>query len=57
MGQPGQKVELSDGLHVADIDSNHKDPQMCGIYAPTIYEYQRVTEVCIASSLISVAPN
>ncbi|KAL8115981.1 hypothetical protein AgCh_022467 [Apium graveolens] len=45
MGQPGQEVALSDGLHVADIDSNHKDPQMCGIYAPTIYEYQRVSEL------------
>lgn len=55
MGQPGQKVELSDGLPVADIDSNQKDPQMCGMYAPTIYEYQRVREVCIASNLMSVA--
>ncbi|KAK1394668.1 Cyclin-A2-4 like [Heracleum sosnowskyi] len=45
VGQHGQKVELSDGLHVADIDSNHKDPQMCGIYAPSIYEYQRVREL------------
>lgn len=55
VGQHGQKVISSDGLHVADIDSNHKDPQMCGLYAPAIYENQRVREVCIASNLISVA--
>lgn len=29
-----------------DIDSDHKDPQLCSHYAPDIYNNLRVAEVC-----------
>ncbi|WOG82282.1 hypothetical protein DCAR_0101445 [Daucus carota subsp. sativus] len=41
----GIKGESSNGLHVTDIDSNYKDPEMCAIYAPAIYENHRVKEL------------
>lgn len=38
-----KKLGASEG--VVDIDSNLKDPQLCGLYAPDIYNNIRVTEV------------
>ena len=29
-----------------DIDSDHKDPQLCSLYAADIYNNLRVAEVC-----------
>lgn len=39
-----EKVGASKG-GVVNIDSNLRDPQMCGLYAPDIYNNKRVTEV------------
>lgn len=30
---------------VVDIDAGHKDPQLCSLYAPDIYNNLRVAEV------------
>ncbi|XP_007013748.2 PREDICTED: cyclin-A2-2 [Theobroma cacao] len=38
-----KKLGASEG--VVDIDSNLKDPQLCGLYAPDIYNNIRVTEL------------
>ncbi|XWS17014.1 hypothetical protein CRYUN_Cryun33cG0031300 [Craigia yunnanensis] len=43
-----EKLGASKG--VVDIDSNLKDPQMCGLYAPDIYNSIRVTELNHRSS-------
>ncbi|MFQ6638316.1 hypothetical protein Gotur_014521 [Gossypium turneri] len=37
--------KLGASKDVVDIDSNLKDPQACGLYAPDIYNNMRVTEV------------
>lgn len=34
-------------LGVTDIDSKHRDPQMCTLYAPDIYTNLHAKEVCI----------
>ncbi|CAK9136577.1 unnamed protein product [Ilex paraguariensis] len=39
------KSEALHSLGIADIDSNHKDPQMCSMYAPDIYNNIRVLEL------------
>lgn len=31
---------------IVDIDAGHKDPQLCSLYAPDIYNNLRVAEVC-----------
>ncbi|XP_052210853.1 cyclin-A2-2-like [Diospyros lotus] len=40
-----EKLEASDDLQIADVDSNRKDPQMCSLYAPDIYSNLRVMEL------------
>ncbi|EEF45957.1 cyclin A, putative [Ricinus communis] len=40
-----KKLESSSGQGVIDIDSNLKDPQICGLYAPDIYSNRRVNEL------------
>ncbi|XP_050232547.1 cyclin-A2-1-like isoform X2 [Mercurialis annua] len=40
-----KKLESSSGQVIADIDSNLKDPQICGLYAPEIYSNRRVKEL------------
>lgn len=44
-----QKQEGSDSLGIADIDSKHKDPLMCSLYAPDIYSNLHAMEVCMLS--------
>lgn len=41
----GTSITSSDGDFI-DIDSNKKDPQLCSLYAPEIYNNLRVAEVC-----------
>ena len=50
-GKPCEKFKASNDLQIPDVDSNHKDPLMCSLYAPDIYGNLRVMEVCIASDL------
>lgn len=33
--------------NITDIDSDHRDPQLCTIYAREIYSNLRVAEVCL----------
>lgn len=40
-----QKQEGSDALGIADIDSKHKDPLMCSLYAPDIYSNLHAMEL------------
>ncbi|KAL0297301.1 UNVERIFIED_CONTAM: Cyclin-A2-1 [Sesamum radiatum] len=40
-----KKEENLDGRGVIDIDSKHKDPQMCSLYAADIYSNQYVTQL------------
>ncbi|XP_009798808.1 cyclin-A2-2-like [Nicotiana tabacum] len=40
-----QKQEGSDSLGIADIDSKHKDPLMCSLYAPDIYSNLHAMEL------------
>ncbi|GAA0151064.1 kinase activator [Lithospermum erythrorhizon] len=40
-----QKQEELDGLDIIDIDSKHKDPQMCSLYAPDIYQHLKAMEL------------
>lgn len=40
-----QKLDTPKDLQIADVDSNHKDPQMCSLYAPDIYNNLRVMEL------------
>ena len=47
-----QKQEELDGLNIIDIDAKHKDPQMCGLYAPDIYQHLRAMEVGMALKLL-----
>lgn len=42
-----KKVEPANDQAIIDIDSKHKDPQMCSLYAAEVYNNLRVTEVCI----------
>ncbi|XAR70921.1 hypothetical protein NMG60_11027963 [Bertholletia excelsa] len=42
--QLSEKSEASD-TQIADIDFNHKDPKMCSLYAPDIYNNLRITEL------------
>ena len=37
---------ISNNPDITDIDADHKDPQLCGVYAPDIYSNLRVAEVC-----------
>ncbi|KAG9146500.1 hypothetical protein Leryth_011784 [Lithospermum erythrorhizon] len=39
------KQEESDGLDFTDIDSKHKDPLMCSLYAPDIYHHLKAMEI------------
>eukprot|EP01018_Ginkgo_biloba_P008678 Gb_07594 [translate_table: standard] len=38
-------VGWSTSVEFIDIDSNHKDPQMCSIYASEIYDHMRIAEL------------
>ncbi|CAN6486938.1 unnamed protein product [Victoria cruziana] len=40
-----QKGEKTTATHIIDIDVDHKDPQMCSLYAPEIYAYLREAEL------------
>lgn len=40
------KAEPTNEETVFDIDSKHKDPRMCSVYAAELYNNLRVTEVC-----------
>ncbi|KAF8393309.1 hypothetical protein HHK36_021550 [Tetracentron sinense] len=40
-----KNLGVSSGLDITDIDSDHKDPQMCSLYAPDIYSYLHVAEL------------
>ncbi|XP_058200726.1 cyclin-A2-1-like [Rhododendron vialii] len=47
-GKSCENLEAStslESLQIADVDSNHKDPLMCSLYAPDIYSNLRVTEL------------
>ncbi|KAM7513212.1 hypothetical protein LguiB_012087 [Lonicera macranthoides] len=44
-GKLCEKLDISDGPKVADIDSNHNDMLMCSLYAPDIYKSLSVTEL------------
>jgi cyclin A len=46
-----KKSGTSNSLDIVDIDSNVKDPQVCGSYAPDIYSNIRVVEVCAANTI------
>ncbi|KAL8256151.1 hypothetical protein R6Q59_031218 [Mikania micrantha] len=39
------KVEAGNDQTIIDIDSNHKDPQMCSLYAAEVYTNLRVAEL------------
>ncbi|KDP32289.1 hypothetical protein JCGZ_13214 [Jatropha curcas] len=41
----GEKMESPSGSGIVDIDSNLKDPQICGLYASDIYSNSRVKEL------------
>lgn len=41
----GQKKQVLDELGITDIDSKHKDPLMCGVYAPNIYRNMNAMEL------------
>ena len=41
----GTSITSSDPDFI-DIDSDKKDPQLCSLYAPEIYNNLRVAEVC-----------
>ncbi|GAB4854170.1 Cyclin-A2 [Ancistrocladus abbreviatus] len=47
---PCEKSGTSNDPDVIDIDSKHKDPQMCSLYALDIYYHIRVTELNQRSS-------
>lgn len=36
---------ISNNPDITDIDADHKDPQLCGVYAPDIYSNLRVAEL------------
>lgn len=40
-----QKKQTLEELGITDIDSKHKDPLMCGAYAPYIYRNMNAMEV------------
>uniref|UniRef100_A0A7N0TT11 B-like cyclin n=1 Tax=Kalanchoe fedtschenkoi TaxID=63787 RepID=A0A7N0TT11_KALFE len=42
---PPQKLKKSNDPGISDLDSNHKDPQLCSLYAPEIYNHLRVAEL------------
>ncbi|CAI9289086.1 unnamed protein product [Lactuca saligna] len=44
------KVDSSNDEEILDIDSKHKDPQMCSLYAVELYNNLRVTELKWRSS-------
>ncbi|KAH7839262.1 hypothetical protein Vadar_001909 [Vaccinium darrowii] len=44
-GKSCEKLEASSSPLITDVDSNHKDPLMCSLYAPDIYSKLRVMEV------------
>ena len=39
---------------IVDVDADHKDPQLCCIYAPDIYNNLRVAEVCTTNIFFSL---
>ncbi|RAL52944.1 hypothetical protein DM860_007712 [Cuscuta australis] len=39
------KTEALDSLGILDIDSKHRDPQMCSVYAPDIYTHLHAMEL------------
>lgn len=47
-----EKSVAAKGVDIVDIDSNLKDPQVCSLYAPDIYNSIRITEVCVAAITI-----
>lgn len=47
------KVDSSNDEEVLDIDSKHKDPQMCSLYAVELYNNLRVTEVPFFSLILN----
>ncbi|KAF8400732.1 hypothetical protein HHK36_014032 [Tetracentron sinense] len=46
------ELGISSGQDIADIDSYHKDPQICSLYAPDIYSNLRVAEVSVADIVL-----
>lgn len=44
------KLTTSSNPDVKDIDSDDKDPQLCSLYAPEIYNNLHVAEVCAVDS-------
>lgn len=44
-GKSCEKLEASSSPLITDVDSNHKDPLMCSLYAPDIYSNLRVMEL------------
>ena len=47
------KQEGSNSLSIADIDSKHKDPLMCSLYAPDIYNNLQAMEVSMTSAFLT----
>lgn len=45
------KLIKSSNPSVEDIDSDLKDPQLCSLYAPEIYNTLRVAEVCVVDTI------
>lgn len=44
---------ISNMPDITDIDADHKDPQLCSVYAPEIYSNLRVAEVCAVDRYLS----
>ena len=42
------KLMISTNPDITEIDSDHKDSQLCSLYAPDIYSNLSVAEVCVA---------
>ena len=39
---------------IVDIDASHKDPELCCLYAPDIYNNLRVAEVCATNTFLGI---
>lgn len=48
-GNPFGSINTSRCPDIVDVDADHKDPQLCCIYAPDIYNNLHVSEVCVTS--------
>lgn len=46
------KQKGSSSLGIADIDSKHKDPLMCSLYAPDIYSNLHAMEVSMTGAFL-----